>query len=193
MGHMAVSVAAILAFVANVAFLRASDSALTVVASARDLPAGHVVGDGDFTTTQVQADESVLSTLITAPEGLQGRVVRTPLARGSLVSRTDLLVPTTPDGLVSMSVPISPAHAGGGTIRVGDIVSVVDVGPDDVAAYVVRGVPVVAVSEVGSGALGVSGSDHVVLAVDESDVLALAEAIADESVDVIVTTGSVDG
>jgi Flp pilus assembly protein CpaB len=190
---VAVAVAAILAFVANVAFLRASDSALTVVASARDLPAGHVLSDDDLTTTEVRADASVLSVLLTTVEGLQGRVVRTPLPQGTLVGRADLLVSATPDGLVSMSVPISPAHAAGGTIRVGDIVSVVDVGPDDEAACVVRGVTVVAVSEPGGGALDVAGSQHVVLGLDESDVLAMAAAIADGSVDVVVTTGSVDG
>lgn len=192
MGHVAVALAAVLAFVANVAFLRANDPAVAVVAVTRDLPAGHVVTADDFTTVDVRADASVLSALLTTADGLEGRVVRTHLAEGSLVGTGDLIGEVAPDGRRAMSVPVTAAHAAGGTIRVGDRVDVVDV-TDGVATYVLRDVAVLARSEASGGALNVAAGDHVVLAVEEGDVLALAEAIADGDVDVVVTTGSRDG
>ena len=192
LGHVAVTVAAILAFVANVAFLRASDASEPVVAATEDLPAGHVIGPSDLTVVDVRADASVLSTLLTSTEGLEGRVVRTPLPAGALVGTSDLLEEAAGDGRRAMAVPVSAPHAAGGTIRVGDRVDVVDVG-DIGAAYVARDLEVVAVSDVSSAALGVASGDHLVLAVDEADVLAVADAIADGEIDVVVTTGARGG
>lgn len=193
LGHVAVVAAAALAFVANVAFLRTTDDAVSVVAVARDLPAGHVVTAADLTTADVRVDASVLSTLLTSDDGLVGRVLRTDLAAGSLVGSGDLLAEAAPDGRRAMGLPISPAHAAGGALRTGDVVDVVDVGDDGAARYVVRGAHVVGVADDVGGALSVPGGDHVVLAVEEADVLPIAEAIADGEVDLVVTTGSTDG
>jgi Flp pilus assembly protein CpaB len=192
-GHLAVAVAAILAFVANLAFLRSRDDATAVVAAARPIQAGQVVERGDLTTTMLRADAGILATLLSSPDGLEGRVARRALGEGELVGAGDLLSGPAPGGLASMAVPIDPAHAAGGVIRVGDRVDVVDVDDEGVAGFVVRDVPVLAVSDSPTGALAGVGREHLVLGLEAEEVLALAAAIADGEVDVIVTTGSADG
>lgn len=188
-GHLAVAVAAILAFVANLAFLRSGDDATAVVVAARTIEAGDVVDRDDLTTTMLRADSATLATLLTTPEGLEGRVARRSLGEGELVGAGDLLAGPA-DGLASMSVPIDPAHASGGVLRVGDRVDVVDVDEEGVASYVVRDVPVLAVSQASTGALAGVGNDFLVLGLEEEAVLPVAEAIADGEVDVVVTTGA---
>lgn len=189
LGHVAVAVAAILAFVANLAFLRSRDDATAVVVAARPIQAGEVVERSDLTTTMIRADAGVLSTLLSSPEDTEGRVARRSLGEGELVGAADLLEGAGPDGMASMSIPIDPAHAAGGVIRVGDRVDVVDVDQDGVAGYVVRDVPVLAVPSPATGALSAAGREHLVLGLEDEAVLAVAEAIADGEVDVVVTTG----
>lgn len=189
-GHLAVAVAAILAFVANLAFLRARDDMSTVVVAARPIPAGETVGPGDLATDELRADAAILSTLLTSVEGVDGLVVRRALAAGELVGSADLLSEPAPDGLASMSVPIDDAHAAGGTIRVGDRVDVIDVDGEGAAGYVVRDAPVLAVSDEAAGAFTAAGGGHIVLGLDDDQVLNVAEAIADGEVDVVVTTGA---
>lgn len=192
-GHLAVAVAAILAFVANLAFLRSQDDATPVVVAARAIEAGEVIEREDLSTTMLRADAGLLATLLTSAEGMEGRVASRPLGEGELVGAGDLLDGAGPDGLASMSIPIDPSHAAGGVIRVGDRVDVVDVDGEGAAGYVVRNVPVLAVSSSGSGALAATGRDHLVLGLDEEQVLAVAEAIADGEVEVVVTTGATGG
>lgn len=190
-GHLAVVVAAILAFVANVAFLRSRDDSTLVVTTARPIAAGEVIGPDDLSTTRLQAEDSVLAGLLTSLDGVEGRVARRNLAQGEMVGAADLLTEAAPGGLASMALPMDPAHAAGGNIRVGDRVDIVDVDSDGVAHYVVRDAPVLAVSEGNVGALAGAGNQHLVVGLSEDEVLAVAEAIADGEVDIIVTTGAV--
>lgn len=193
LGHLAVALAAILAFVANMAFLRSRDDTTPVVVAARPIQAGETVEAGDLTTTEVRADVGIIATLLTSVEGVEGRVARRPIAAGELVGAADLLSGATPDGLVSMSVPTEKTHAAGGMIRVGDRVDVIDVDGDGNASYVVRDVPVIAVSTEANGALVGGNEGYVVLGLEQSDTLAVAEAIADGRVDIVVTTGAGNG
>ena len=193
LGHLAVAVAAILAFVANVAFLRSMDDSVSVVVAARQVSAGSPIGAGDLTTARLRADSTVLAGLVMSMDGLTGRIARRDLAAGELVGDADLLSSAAPDGLRSMALPIDPAHAAGGSIRVGDRVDLVDVDDQGVAAYVVGDAPVLAISEQATGALAGSGGRHIVVGLDKDQVLAVAEAIADGEVDVVVVTGAGDG
>lgn len=193
-GHFAVGVAAVLAFVANLAFLRSQDDSTPVVVAAREIAAGEAVAVGDLTLTRVRAEAGILSTLLTSVEGVEGRVAARPITAGELVGTSDLLDQAAPGGLASMAVPIDPAHAAGGLIRVGDRVDVVDVGKDGAAVYVVRDAPVLSVADEGTAALaGTGGGRHLVVGLDDEQVLAVARAIADGQVDVVVTTGTGDG
>ncbi len=193
LGHLAVALAAILAFVANVTFLRSLDQSVAVAIASRPIAAGEPVSAADLTTTRLRADDEVLEGLVTSMDSLVGGIARRDMATGELIGRADVLDSTAPDGLRSMALPIDPAHAAGGSIRVGDRVDVVDVGDDGRARYVVRNAPVVTVSEQAAGALAGSAGRHIVVGLDEADVLAVAEAIADGDIDVVVSTGATDG
>ena len=192
-GHVAVAVAAILAFVANVVLLRAADDSIGVVVTARPVVAGDAIGPGDLTIARMQADATVLAGLLTSLDGLSGRIARRDLAPGELVGSADLLTDVAPDGLRSMALPVDPAHAAGGSIRVGDRVDVIDVGADGVARYVVRDAPVLTLADQATGALAGSGGRHIVIGLGEEEALEVAAAIADGDVDVVVTTGAIDG
>ncbi|SRR5688572_15039558 len=193
LGHLAVALAAILAFVANMAFLRSRDDMTPVVVAARPIQAGETVEAEDLTTTEVRADAGIIATLLTSVEGLEGRVARRSLAAGELVGAADLLTAASLGGLASMSVPTDEAHAAGGMIRVGDRVDLIDVDGVGRADFVVRNVPVIAVSSEGSGAFVGSDQGYVVLGLEPSATLAVAEAIADGRVDIVVTTGVGNG
>ena len=192
-GHLAVALAALLAFSANLAYLRSLDDGAPLVVAARAITAGTVITAGDLTTASIRADPSILAALVTSVGDGAGRVARRDLAPGELVAAADLLAPAAPHGLRSMAIPIEPAHAAGGRIGVGDRVDVVDVDREGGARYVVRGAPVLAVSEDRSGALSVSSGRHLVLGVTAEQALELAAAIADGKVDVIVSTGADGG
>ncbi len=190
LGHVAVALAALLAFVANVALLRSNDDTTAVVVAAHAIEAGQTVGVGDLETARVRGDASVMAGLLTSFDGLDGRVARRRLEAGELIGSQDLLSEPAPDGLRAMAIPVTAAHAAGGSIRVGDRVDLVDVGQDGIASYVVRAAPVISVSSVETGALTGTTHDHIVIGVDAGAALAVAEAIDDGSVDVIVTTGA---
>ncbi|MFP3914376.1 MAG: RcpC/CpaB family pilus assembly protein [Actinomycetota bacterium] len=192
-GHLAVAAAAILAFIANVAFLRSRDDATAVVVAARPIEAGQVVTAEDLGTTMLRAEGGTLATLLTSAEGLEGTVAARPLREGELVGSSDLLTSPAPDGLASMSVPVDTSRAAGGMIRAGDRVDVVDVDEEGVASYVVTDVPVLTVSDSSGGALASVTEHHVVLGLETEQVLAVAEAMADGEVDIVVTTGTSDG
>lgn len=189
LGHLAVGLAALLAFVANLAFLRSQSETSPVVALARTVEAGAVITTADLTTVDLAGDESVLAGLVVSTDGLDGLVARRALAAGALLQPGDLLTEAAPGGLRSMAIPVTPAHAAGGTIRLGDTVDVVDV-RDGVAVYVVRNAPVVSVPDTGAAGLVGGSVDHVVIGLDEDQVLAVAAAISDGEVDVVVTTGA---
>src|SRR5690606_41330537 len=91
MGHLAVALAAVLAFVANLAFLRSADDTVAVVTAGRAIEAGDVIGPGDLTTTRIAADAGVLATLLTSLEGMEGREAARRLMAGEQVGAGDLL------------------------------------------------------------------------------------------------------
>jgi Flp pilus assembly protein CpaB len=188
-GHLAVGVAAILAFVANLAFLRSQDDTTLVMVAARDVAAGETLTAADIGTARVKAEGDILSALVTSTDALEGKVAARGIVAGTLISASDVLDRATPGGLASMAIPIDPSHAAGGQIRAGDRVDLVDVTREGGASYVIRDAPVLSISEERTGALAGSGGEHLVIGVTADQVLAVAEAIADGSVDVVVTTG----
>lgn len=188
LGHLAVALAALLAFVANVAFLRAQDDMVGVVALSRAVSAGSTVTAADLSMVEVAADGMVIQGLFRDSEGVVGQVATRNLAVGSLVGQNDVLAHLAPPGMKTMAIPVSPAHAAGGLLRVGDMIDIVDVGAEG-ATHVVRGASVLAVPA-SDTRLGSAGPDHVVIGVMDDDVLAIAQAIADGEVDIVIAGAS---
>jgi Flp pilus assembly protein CpaB len=92
------------------------------------------------------------------------------------------------DGHRAMSIPIAIEHAAGARIVVGDRVDVITV-VDGVAEFVATDLAVIAHAEPQAGGLS-TGAYHVTVAVEEQEALALAEAIATGSLEVVRSTGA---
>lgn len=192
-GHVLVGLAAVLAFIANIVVLRAQDETAAVWVAATDLEAGRVLSGEDLRVEQLAATPDVLAGLVAAETPIDGQVLARPVPAGTLIGATDVRPEAAPAGLRAMSIPVPVEHAAGGTIRVGDLVDVVDVDQAGVPRFVVTKAPVIGVSTAGTGALTGGGGHHLVVGLDSDGVLAVAAAIADDHVEVVLSTGAADG
>ena len=189
LGHLLMVVAGLLAILTNLALLRSADDRVLVAVAARDLPTGSFVTELDLRLAPVAAEPDVLGQLIGQDRvaGVDGIAVR-DLRAGDLVKLADLAAPAGPDRRRAMSIPIDRQHAVGGNISVGDRIDVVGT-RDGAAAFVVSGLEVIDVAGTGVGPL--SNRDfYITVALFEDEVLRVAEALEDGSIQVILSTGA---
>jgi pilus assembly protein CpaB len=184
-------VAAVLAFIANLAFLRGQDRTVAVAAATRTIESGTVVGAGDLQSVPLDAAAEVLATLIRWEQvsDLTGRVATRTIAAGRLIGPDDFLPVAAAGGLRAMSIPVEPEHAVGGNLVPGDRVDVIAV-VDGLAEYVVTDTEVLAVAPGERGALTGTVDFFVVLAVDAETALRLSEAVEGGGVELIRSTGA---
>lgn len=150
------------------------------VVVASDLPAGHVLRAQDVSTRDVPPD-LLPSGAVAAGDVPVGRVVASPLRSGQMLTDTAVLAPSLLDGhpadtvLATIRV-VDPAATA--AVRPGDRVSVVatDLMGGGGAAVVAPGVRVVALPGDDDGASSPTTGQAVLLAVDESTAVTLAEA-----------------
>ncbi|MFA9432659.1 SAF domain-containing protein [Egicoccus sp. AB-alg2] len=132
------------------------------------------------------ADNSIL---LEAREQVIGQVVTGPLARGDLVSRSSLVDDGGAPDAFTMSFPVAAADAVAGSLQRGqriDVLATYGSGESAYTAYVVAGVPLVAVDRPGDGGFGAGDQRVLTVALTEQQqVQALAHAVA--VADVVVT------
>lgn len=165
-----------------------------VVALAADLPAGHVVREGDLLAVPVPAD-AVPDGAVTTPAAAVGRRLAGPARAGELVTDARLAGPGllvgAPPGSVAVGVPLPAASAG--LVAPGDAVLVLAAPADPVlatgdgspSAAVLAGRAVVlqVPGAVGAGSPGASlgplgaGDGVVVLALGRQEARAVAAAV----------------
>ena len=193
LSHILIGLVVVLAFVLNVLALQDRTSSTLVAVADRPLALGSVFDASSVRLVPVPTDFEGLDSLITDSEvaALDGWVLERGVLAGGLIDVTVLVEPGAPSGLRSMSIPIAPEHAAGGTISAGDRIDVISVN-DGVAEYVVAGVEVIGISDSDSGSLRGSSDYHVVVAVDDQQALALAVAIDTDSIELIRSTGAPD-
>lgn len=192
-GHLLMVLAGVLTFVLVANALRSRDATVEVVVAAVDLAPGAVVDPNATRAASLPASSSLRGALMSPGELRDGRWVLTrrvgagePLARGAVAR------PAAPNGQRAMSVAVSPEHAAGGAIEVGDRVDVINAeGPQ--AVYVVRNAEVIGRSaprSSGGLASSSSGGFYVTIAVDAEPALRLASAIRGGKLEVVRTTGA---
>ena len=183
-GHWVMLLAGVVAVVLNFAFLRSQQETVDVAVADVDLVSGSLLDVAEVTFTPVHAEDWVQRGLVSmTDQGPDVVVVRTVPA-GTLLSKADLA--TKGDGKRAMSVPIDRKHAVGGLLKRGDRVDVV-AADSGVARYVLVGAEVLSVSDA-SGALG---SDYsVTLALDADEVLSVAAAMSEGTLEIIRSTGA---
>ena len=191
LSHILIGLAAILAFALNLVALQERSSTTLVVVADNPIAAGTPFSQDDIRLVPVPTDFVGLDSLLTESEALaaEGWIVDRPISADAIIESSAVVEPGAPSGLRSMSIPVNPEHAAGGAIRSGDRVDIISVS-DGQASFVVSDVGVIGVANADGDAFGVAGDYFVVVGVDADQALALAEAMASGSVELLRSTGA---
>ena len=163
---------------------------MLVAVAAEAISEGSVVSGELVRLAPVAADFDALPGLLTDVElaNLDGRVAGRSFPEGALIDESALIDRGVEEGLRTMSIPVAVEHAAGARLVVGDRVDVITVS-DGVARYVASDLLVVSHAEPETSGLA-SSAYHVTVAVDAEQALALAEAMAGESLELVRSTGA---
>lgn len=174
----------------NLLALQDRDSTTLVAVAAHPITAGSALAQDMVRLTPIDADFEGLESMVGEDElaSYLGRISSRAIPEGGVVLEAFLVDPAHREGLRTMSIPVDPAHASGGSIGEGDLVDLITV-EDGLATFVVTGLEVVAVSETSASSFSPGGQYHIVVAVDRDQALALAAAIDGESFEVVRSTG----
>jgi len=177
---------------------RADASGAPVLAAARDIAAGHVIGPDDLAEVTVKVDGALPRSLVpaTARNSVEGQVALRHLPAGQLVQAGD----SGPSGPArrEVSVPVGPDHVPSGRISAGDRVDVLATYGDGAAVrtvVVARAVEVVGVDATTSLLGGDEGGplSAVTVATDTRTASLLVFAGRSAKVDVVKALGDSDG
>lgn len=187
-------VAGILAFIANLAILRARDDVVLVAVAATDINAGVAIQElAHIDYVELNGSADVLAPLVTADEvvGITGFILSSPIQSGEMFVQSDLVQSVNPIDQRAIALAVGRDHAVGGDISVGDRVDVIWV-EDDVARYVVTGVEVIDTTntERTGGAFSASQAFSITVAVDDVQALQLAEALNSGQMEIVRSTGA---
>jgi Flp pilus assembly protein CpaB len=187
-------VAGILAFIANLAILRAREDVVLVAVAASDINAGVAIQESaHIDYVELNGSDDVLEPLITAEEvsGITGFILSSPVQAGEMFVESELVESVNPIDQRAIALSVGRDHAVGGDISIGDRVDVIWV-DDDVARYVVTGVEVIDTtnSERTGGAFSASQAFSITVAVDDVQALKLAEALNSGQIEVVRSTGA---
>lgn len=191
LGHVVMTLAALFAFVLNLAILGGDDDTVEILVADTDIAAGTRLTAGHLATAEVPADDLVTARLIPfdAPTLPVGMMATRPIAAGALIFESDLLSVENPTGLRAMSIPIDQTRAVAGHIERGDLVDVVLV-VDATATYVAVAIEVLAVPSDDVNALGARSVYAPTVAVDATQALRIAAALDTGEVHLVRSTGA---
>ncbi len=173
----------------------AADHTVGVVALRRDLAANHVLVAGDLVVTRVHVSDAVLDGLVRSGglSELPGRVLLFPVPADGLLAEN--AVAAHPRQGREITVPVTPEHALGGRVRLGDRVDVLASFTKSTKSA--RTLTVVHNAEViemvrSEGLFGARAGEltALTLSVPPDDAVYLAFAIRNADLDIVRTTGS---
>lgn len=188
-GHVVMITAGLLAFLLNVFLIRNRAEMMEVPVASRTITAGSRLGTDDYSTKFVDANGPFADRVLSREgiKGLLGYVVVRNIAAGAPFIADDLRPAASPEGGRAMSIPISPDHAVGAALTVGDRVDVIAVEGGE-SRFIATGIEVLDVS---SGGSRISGDRFgVTVAVSEVEALAIAGALDRSAVHLIRSTGA---
>lgn len=191
-GQVLMVLAAVVAFIVNVALVRSADETVLVAVAAYDLGPGDELTESAVDLVEFDAASALVDRLITETElsGMMGRIATTRVAAGDLIGTSALRTAAAPMDLRAISIPVKPEHAAGGRLLgQGDQVDVIAV-RDGVAEYVVAGVEVLDLAGDDDRGLTAGSSFWLVVAVDADSALAISQALAADSIEVVRSTGA---
>jgi len=190
LSHILIAVTVFLAFGLNYLALQNRDAEILVAVADGPIAEGSVLTAELVRFVPITADFDALDTLFVEDdfEDMEGRIFARSIPSGGLIDSAALVDAGVEDGHRAMSIPIAIEHAAGARIVIGDRIDVITV-VDGVARFVATDMAVIAHAEPQAGGLS-TGAYHVTVAVDEEEALALAEAIAAGSLEVVRSTGA---
>lgn len=188
-GHLVMIAAGLLALLLNVFLIRSRGETMEVLVASRAIPAGSRIGPDDLLSASVDANGPFVDRVLTDEtiDPLLGHVVVRAIAAGAPLISGDLRPPASAGGGRAMSIPVSPDHAVGGALYVGDRVDVIAV-QEGGSRFVATAIEVL---EVSSGSSRLSGGGFgVVVAVSAAEALAISGALDGGAVHLIRSTGT---
>lgn len=191
-GHLVMIVAGLVGMTLTVAALRADQGGTEVAVATHEIRAGEVIRARDFRVDRIRADRDLLGTIVGGQRarGLRGEIAVSAIAENAVIPRGAVRAPAASAGLRAMSIPIDPSKAVGGRLAAGDRVDVLFT-DRSVASIIVTDAKVLAVDERGRGGIGESTSPFTLtIAVNASESLLVAAAIADGNISIARTTGA---
>jgi Flp pilus assembly protein CpaB len=191
-GHLVMVVAGLVGMTLTIATLRADEAGTAVAVATHEIRAGEVIRARDFRVTEIRAGRDLVSTLVggRAARGLPGEIAVATIAENAVIPRGAVRAPAAGAGLRSMSMPIDPAMAVSGRLAAGDRIDVLFT-DHAIASVIVTDAKVLAVDERGRGGIGESSSPFTVtIAVNATESLLVAAAIADGHISIARTTGA---
>lgn len=189
--HLLMILAAILAFATNLMVLRGQETTRPAVVAGARIEAGRVIKAADLTVAEVDVDDSLFATLLAGGQSsaLVGMVATRTIEAGHLLSVDDLRPAAAPSAQRAISIPIEIEHAVGGALVTGDRVDLISVSESG-SEYILTGAEVLEVPTNARGSLTGATGFFVVVAVDDQEALAVAEAIRSGEIEIARSTGS---
>lgn len=189
-GLVLAAVFGLLAVLANLVLIGGAKGQ-PVLTARHTIVAGTEVGPDDFAVVDLDAPAATLAQLVAGSQvaAVKGQIATHNLVAGDLVARSSLAAAAAAGAQRAMSIPVDQGRAVGGTLRVGDMVDVVD-SSTGVPTYVATGSQVLAAGGAKTSALGAASHYTVTIAVDERQALAVAQAITAGKLDIIRSTGA---
>lgn len=175
------------AFLAGQRLLAAADETVGVWAASRDLPLGETLDAADLEQVQVRMPEELLSRYATSVERVDGGALLHPLRAGELVSLDWVGTGSVARAGRSLTIPVSPEHAVGGQLRIGDRVDVFatfDAGDARArTVLIVRGAQVVGTVDAGGLITGEEATIGVTIATTQPEAARLSFALRTGEID----------
>jgi Flp pilus assembly protein CpaB len=190
--HLVAVAAGLVTAVLLLSWTRGQEDLVAVVLAAEDIRAGTLIESADLRVAEIPSDPTVAAAIHPAAslDGLVGQVATRSISAAEPILRSDVRPVAAEAGRRAMSVPLSPANAVGGDLVAGDEVDVLVVSGSG-TRFVAESVPVLAVPEhQTSGLVSAASGWWVVLAVEETEALEIANGVENGTLYLLRSTGT---
>ncbi|MGH8947830.1 MAG: hypothetical protein ACRDXF_03135, partial [Acidimicrobiia bacterium] len=186
LSHLAIGLAAALAFVLNFLALQSRDATTLVAIADSSIAAGSPLTPDVVRLVPLSAEFEGLEHLVLEAdlEDLEGWIVGRTVREGELIDRSVVSRPGAGDQMRTMSIPVAAEHAAGATLVIGDRVDVISMVTDE-PVFVATDLEVVSIADTAQTGLSGTVPYHVVVGVSPDQALSLARAIADGSMEIL--------
>lgn len=190
LAHLLMVVAALTTFVTVAVVLKDSAATVEVVVASVDLQRGDSPGPAELDTVSVEAGNAVLSQMVTSEDDLTGLHLAHPIEAGQPILRNNLELVGASEGGRTFTLSADAYVVAGLGLTVGDRVDLVSSGIEP--GFVAGGVEVVRLPQTDSlgGFAAASNTSWITVSVDEEQVLAIVESLANGEIQIVRSTGS---